>query len=210
MSQTLDEFERLVKNGCGKCEACKKDEVCLEETFQNFLKANPWIFGSQYSQVTCKKITFDNDVLDYLARRTADGYEEIIEIKRPIKDLFRKRRQKGLAENKEVVDAVNQVDNYIAGLDADRYKYDSEAHGYMKVEKIRAKIIIGTDSDDPVKMRALRRLNARYNRIEVITYDQLIANARQMLQWLENEIEDSSATSMSPPTPVNTVDDIPF
>ena len=192
MSQTLDEFERLVKRGCGECEACVDGKVCLESTFQCFLKANPWIFGSQYSKVTAKKITFDNDELDYLARRTADGYEEIIEIKRPIKDLFRERGQKGLAENKAVVDAVNQVDNYIAGLDSDRHKYDNEEYGNLKVEKIRAKIIIGRDSNEYAKKRALRRLNARYNRIEVITYDQLIANARQMLSWLEAEIEDSA------------------
>lgn len=189
MSQSLNEFERLVEHGCGKCTACKDDKVCLESTFQNFLKENSWIFGSQYSQVTPKKITFDNDELDYLARRTADGYEEIIEIKRPIKELFRKRGLKGLAENKDLVDAINQVDNYIAGLDADRHKYFSEEYGNLKVENIRAKIIIGRNSDDPTKKQALRRINARFNRIEVITFDQLIANARQMLSWLEKEIQ---------------------
>lgn len=210
MSQTLDEFERLVEHGCDKCVACKSGKVCLEGTFQSFLKANPWIFGSQYSKVTPKKITYDGDELDYLARRTADDYEEIVEIKRPIKDLFRDRGQKGLAENKPVVDAVNQVDNYIAGIEADRYKYDSEERGYLKVEKIRAKIIIGRDSADPAKQRALRRLNARYNRIEVITYDQLIATARQMLSWLETEIHDTSAKEPDAPVWAQTVDDIPF
>ena len=110
-SQTLDEFEHLVKTGCGECDACKSGKVCLESTFQSFLTANPWIFGSQYSKITPKKITYDGDELDYLARRTADDYEEIVEIKRPIKELFRERGQKGLAEIRGVVDAVNQVDN---------------------------------------------------------------------------------------------------
>ena len=188
MSQVLDEFEQLVKNGCGECDGCKKDNGCLEGTFQKFLKEHSWIFGSQYSKVTPKKITFDNDELDFMMRRTADGYEEIVEIKRPKFNLFRKRG-KGLAETKEVVNAINQVDNYLAGFDADQHKHDSEEHGYLKVEKIRAKIIIGRNSENKAEKKALRRLNARFNRIEVITFDQLIANARQMLKWLESEIQ---------------------
>ncbi len=210
MSQRLDEFERLVEHGCGKCTGCKGNNGCLESSFQNFLTENSWIFGSQYSKVTAKKLTFDNDELDFMMRRTADGYEEIVEIKRPKAKLFRARGNKGLAETMEMVNAVNQVENYQASLEADQHKFDSEEHGYLKVEKIRAKIIIGRNSNKLAKKRALRRLNGRFNRIEVITFDQLIANARQMLQWLEREIEDNSARNMSPAQPVQPANDIHF
>ena len=206
------------------------DQRCDEEVYQRFLARHYWMFGSEYSSVETKFKTFDGEELDYLMRRTADGYEEAIEIKRPDAPLFRKRGKKGLAETSNVVDAINQVDVYIASLEGDRHKYDSEPHGYRKVEKIYGKIIVGRDPDTPAKKRALRMLNARHNRIEVITYDQLIARAKRMLKILGGQrttddettaIEQESATDVADDSiwlddggddhesPAN-VDDIPF
>lgn len=206
------------------------EEECDEEVYQKFLKRHYWIFGSEYSSVEAKFQTFDGEELDYLMRRTADGYEEAIEIKRPDAPIVRKRGQKGLAETSNVVDAINQVDVYLASLDGDRHKYDSEQHGYRKVEKVRGKIIIGRDPDTSAKKRLLRLLNARHNRIEVITYDQLIDNAQRMISMMveardavdENDgnsqvtspagahNSDSSNPRRRYPDAPASVDDIPF
>ena len=83
MSHTLDEFERLVSDGCGKCTGCKKDNACIEQTYQDFLEKNHWMFGSEYSELMKNRELTKGKKVDFPLRRTVDGYLEIIEIKRP-------------------------------------------------------------------------------------------------------------------------------
>ena len=49
--------------------------------------------------------------------------------------------------------------------------------------KTRAKIIIGQDGDAK-ELQALRSLNRHLNRIEVITFDQLLNTAKNVMKYL--------------------------
>jgi hypothetical protein len=70
-------------------------------------------------------------------------------------------------------------------LDADRYAI--KARDGEDPLKIRAKVIIGRDGDENQK-RALRRLNGHLHRIEILTFDQLLRIARNVLSYLESAV----------------------
>lgn len=196
LSQALNKFREMV------------EQNLHESKYQDFLKENHWIFGSEYNELLTDRNIIKNKQLDFPLLRTVDGFLEIIEIKTPLeKDLFRKKGST-YSEISDVVDAISQVDDYLARIDKEAFQIESEDE--LDVEKVRAKVIIGRDGDNAQK-RALRRLNARTNRIEVITYDQLILIAQRMLNLLTNKknpmSEDNRVSKYNPPS---SLDDIPF
>ena len=205
MSQALENFRTMV------------NQNPVEQTFQDLLEEHYWIFGSQYCELIPKRAITSDKKLDFPLRRTSDEYFEVIEIKRPGVELFRKMRVKEdkeyeydvYVEKKELVDAIAQVDDYLSEMDAEQYTIYVKSKGKIKVEKARAKVIIGRDGNQD-EMRALRRLNGRLNRIEVITYDQLIAMGQRVLDMLDRqELTDENEDSDLPP-PDSSIADIPF
>lgn len=201
LSRTLDEFRALVEQN-------------LEEpNYQKFLKENHWIFGGEYNVLLTNRNIIKNGQLDFPALRTADGYLEIIEIKRPIKEKLFRPNRKTYSEIAAVVDAISQTDDYLARVDKEAFQIESEDE--LDVEKVRGKVIIGRDIEDhhdnEIQKKALRRLNARTNRIEVMTYDQLIGIAQKILNLLSNEkIPQSEGQEIPEDNPQSSVDDIPF
>jgi hypothetical protein len=187
----------------------------LEGVYQKFLQENFWMFGSEYSELLPNRTLVKGNILDFPLRRTVDGYLDIIEIKRPQNglSLFRKDRRGNLAETSELVEAIAQADDYLANIDAEQYQI--KYHEELDVEKVRAKIIIGRDGDEP-QTKQLRRVNARTNRIEIITYDQLIRIVERILEILGNEaaldeefMSYDAGNEEFPPPPDN-IGDIPF
>src|SRR5262249_11932521 len=77
--QALQEFEVLVA-----------DKAVKESKFQDLLTNNPWMFGSEYSQVMDRRRCTRDENQDFVVRRTTDNYIELIEIKTPLggMDLF--------------------------------------------------------------------------------------------------------------------------
>ncbi len=217
----LREFRELVEQECGESE------------YQRFLMENPWIFGSEYNRMYHRYIVKGKE-FDFPMQRTADGYLEIVEIKRPDHSLFTCKKNKNTGE-KEIVGiapvvarAIYQVDGYLSQVEKQVNHIQVEEN--ISAEKVRGKVIIGNTKDHESKIRAVRQLNARMNKIEVITYDQLIANAQRMLEIMRKqqdvrnsddglEEEDLSLTpddsdetntkGKYPFTP-SSVDDIPF
>ncbi len=196
LSQALDHFKRMVDQNL--------DEIC----YQKFLQDNHWIFGGEYNELLIHRNIVKNVQLDFPALRTADGYLEIIEIKRPIKDRLFRKNGKTFTETKPVADAITQTDDYLSRIDREAFQLESEDG--LDVEKVRGKVIIGRDIDD-VQMNSLRRLNARTNRIEVMTFDQLIAIAERILRLLAKPVPVSSEVKAGTHENVpSTVDDIPL
>ena len=70
----------------------------------------------------------------------------------------------------------------------------------LDVEKVRSKVIIGRSGDDE-QIKALRRLNARTNRIEILTFDQLVSIAERMLDLLVKQNPDIPETENIMPIP---------
>jgi hypothetical protein len=161
-----------------------------EGKFQKLLAENPWMFGSEYSELLDRRNFTRDQTQDFVLRRTADGYLEVIEIKTPLRNqplFIRDGSHNTYYPRSELSIVLGQVLNYLALLDANEYTIralDSE-----KVTKIRAKIIIGCTDDDADQIAALRRFNGHLHRVEIITFDQLARIARQVVTYLERILE---------------------
>ena len=74
-----------------KLTALVREPGAREQEFQTLLQDNPWMFGSEYSELLpTRKLTRDEEQ-DFIVRRTTDGFIELIEIKTPLdgRALFR-------------------------------------------------------------------------------------------------------------------------
>lgn len=159
------------------------DPRTAEGQFQRHLERNPWLFGSEYSEVLSRRTWTRDDQLDYMLRRTADNYLEIVEIKTAFTDsLFVYDSARDLHyPSAKLSPVIGQVMRYIEEVDRNR---DSIlAKDEVDTLKIRARAIIGRDHT-AVEQRALRNLNSHLHRIEVITFDQLVRiGERAMLMF---------------------------
>jgi hypothetical protein len=156
----------------------------LEREFQKHLTANQWIFGSEYSELLDKRHLTRDENQDLIFRRTVDGYVEIIELKRPLPgvDLFiEDASHQSLYPRSDVTEAVGQVLHYIEEIEANRHAI--MVKDQLDTNKIRAKIIVGRSGAER-QLAALRSLNGHLDRIEILTFDQLLGIGRQVLSTL--------------------------
>ena len=186
-----------------------------ERRFQAFLEENYWMFGSEYSQLIDKRTLTLGAQLDFPLRCTVDGYLDIIEIKTPLngKALFAPDRDHdNLYAGRELSKSVAQARKYLTMLEADKFRIELQEK--LKVDKVRAKVVIGRDGDEE-QIQALRSFNADQNRVEVITYDQLIRIAERILEIMADENPLLVGLSMeedAPPeeTQWEEIGDVPF
>lgn len=179
--QAVDQLKSLIEQG----------SKVREAQFQELLTENPWMFGSEYSELLDRRHWTRDEQQDFVVRRTTDGYIELIEIKTPLEGapLFnRDPSHRSHYAGAELSKVVGQVQNYIEKLDADRNAI--LANDREDTTKIRAKIIIGRDGDEE-QQRALRRFNGHLHRIEILTFDQLLRIAQNVLSYLESVIRPS-------------------
>ncbi len=149
------------------------------------------MFGSEYSELLDRRRWTRDEQQDFMLRRTADGYLEMIEIKTPLNgaSLFLEDRSHATYYHRqELAMVLGQVTHYLEQLDANQFTIQSKDR--ESVSKIRAKVIIGRDGDDG-QGEALRRLNGHLHRIEILTFDQLLRIAKQVVRYLEQIIAPS-------------------
>lgn len=174
------------RNALGKLEALIADDRVRESALQGLLTENPWMFGSEYSELLPQRNFTRDEEQDFVLRRTSDGFIEVIEIKTPLggNSLFNFDSSHGcFYPRSELSKVIGQVQHYLEQLDADRSSIlmrDDE-----DTLKVRAKVIIGRDGE-PNEIKALRRFNGHLHRIEVITFDQLLSIASRVLSYLES------------------------
>ncbi len=179
-----NELESLIDQG---------DEVS-ESKVQRLLTDNPWLFGSEYSELLSRRSWTRDEKLDFMLRRTADDFLEIVEIKTPLaQPLFRyDPSHDSYAPSRPLADAVGQVIRYVS--ETERNRDHIIAHDGCDPLKIRARIIVGRDGNSDQRT-ALREFNAHLHRIEVLTFDQLLRIADRVLSVFEDKL-----TGTSPPT----------
>jgi hypothetical protein len=181
-----------------------------ESAYQCLLEENPWMFGSEYSELLDRRRWTRDENQDFVLRRTADSFIEVIEIKTPLdrRPMFSfDRSHNTYYAGNDLSRVLGQVQNYLEKLDADRDRI--RANDKEDTLKIRAKIIIGMDVDGEQKL-ALRRLNGHLYRIEVMTFDQLLRIAKRVVSYLEGIMWPGELTEPKPgPEPWDD-DDIPF
>jgi len=162
-----------------------------EPNIQKQLEQNPWMFGSEYSELLDRRTWTRDDTVDYMLRRTIDNFLEIIEIKTPFPGplLLYDTSHDSYYPSAKMSPVIGQVMRYIEEIERARDSILSK-DGFDTL-KIRARIIIGRDGDVRHQM-ALRNLNAHLHRIEVITYDQLLRIAAKVLAVFESEITEEA------------------
>lgn len=163
-------------------------DVKSEQTFQHFLELHPWMFGSEYSKHLGRRNWTRDENQDFVLRRTTDGYIELVEIKTPLggDPLFRyDRSHDSYYPSADLSKVIGQVQKYIEELDTERNTILRK--NQEDTNKIRAKIIIGRDGDE-TQRQALRRYNGHLHRIEVLTFDQLLNIAQNVIQYLESAL----------------------
>ena len=176
-SKSLDELRELVG-----------DPNTVEREFQKHLEVNPWMFGSEYSELLPRKTWTRDDRLDYMLRKTVDDYLEIVQIKTAFEDaLFLKdSSHDSYYPSSKLSPVIGQVTRYIEEVERNR---DSILiTDDVDTLKIRARVIVGRDGSSE-HQAALRNFNAHLYRIEIITYDQLIIIAERVLSVFDTQPE---------------------
>lgn len=183
-------------------ESLIEDSDAGENQFQRLLEDNPWMFGSEYSELLERRTWTRDEQQDFMLRRTVDGYLEIAEIKTPDVDpLFNwDSSHRAFYPSAGLAKVVGQTIKYLEQVD--RNRDGIVAHDDVDVLKIRARVIIGRDKDEAQKA-ALRNLNSHLHRVEVITFDQLSRIARRVLDVFEDGVQPESS-------PFEEDDDLPF
>lgn len=162
-----------------------------EQDLQRVLGQHPWLFGSEYSELLSRRNWTRDDRLDFMLRRTADDYLEIVEIKTPIlQPLFRyDPSHDSYAPSAPLSAAIGQVVRYIE--EVERQRDAILAKDGCDTLKIRARLIIGRDGDEGQK-GALRSFNGHLHRIEVLTFDQLLRIADRVLSVFKENLTRSA------------------
>ena len=168
-SESLEKLRELVGN-----------PKTVEREFQKHLEINPWMFGSEYSELLPRKTWTRDDRLDYMLRKTVDDYLEIVEIKTAFEDaLFLKdSSHDSYYPSSKLSPVIGQVTRYIE--EVERNRASILVTDDVDTLKIRARVIVGRDGSTE-HQAALRNFNAHLYRIEIITYDQLIKIAERVL-----------------------------
>nr|WP_211210228.1 Shedu anti-phage system protein SduA domain-containing protein [Actinopolyspora halophila] len=172
-SDTLTEIRKLVD-----------DPTAGEGALQDALYNQPWIFGGRFVEAATRRSLVDGDELDIPLIR-ADGALHVVELKRALNlSGIVKRHRNAWVPTAEVHDAVGQAINYLAGLDEERQRI-SEEFG-LETKRASATVVIGHPKLHPnvpehELNEALRTLNTHTNRVEVLTYPELLDNAVRAL-----------------------------
>ena len=169
------ELERLVEGPSSK-----------EQDFQKHLDKNPWMFGSEYSELLSRRNWTRDEELDYMLRRTVDDYLEIVEIKTAFSDpLFRyDSSHDSYYPSSKLSKVIGQVMKYIEEVERNRDKILVKDE--VDTLKIRVRVIVGRDGAAKEERAALRNYNSHLYRIEVITFDQLLRIAERVLSMFRD------------------------
>jgi hypothetical protein len=113
------------------------------------------------------------------------GYRDIVELKRPDKDvLLYDPAHKNHYFSAEVSKAIGQCHRYLDIL------HEAAKHGLLDHKEVvayhpRATIVIGRSNGwDEEQQRALHGLNRRLHGITVMTYDHLLAQGERLLDMM--------------------------
>ncbi|RSN52579.1 DUF4263 domain-containing protein [Amycolatopsis sp. WAC 04182] len=158
------------------------------------LKQQTWIFGGRYVKELARRRLTTVDEIDIPLLR-GDGSLHVVELKRASVSNLVEPLRSHYAAGPEVHRAVSQAANYLRSLDENRAGILAE-HG-IDCRRSSATVLIGhakflNTAYKPDDVAAtLRTYNATLNRIEVVTYQELIEAAKRTMALDE---EDAGST----------------
>ena len=154
-----------------------------ESFWQNWFSQNKWVLGSDYLNILPERDIDTNDIADYLMR-SIDGFLDVVEIKRPDLQFWAGPDSHGnYYPTAQLTAAISQCLNYLyrIELQSNSVEFMERVDG-TKTVKPQCMLVYGRSDDwGEDKMRALRILNSAYHQLHIITYDQLLLRAKQLL-----------------------------
>jgi len=176
-----------------------------EQVYQDWCERHSWAFGNAYVVSDELRNISAGDQIDLLLPRLLGGFRDLIELKRPdMKVLNRDDAHASHYWTAEVSKAVGQCHRYLDVLHEE--VGDGRLRGAPEVVAYhpRATIVIGRSNQwTQDEHKALHGLNRRLADISVITYDHLLAQARQALAVVDGadrDLAESGAPAETEPS----------
>jgi len=155
-----------------------------EKIFQNWIESNLWIFGVEYvKKRDARKIALFSE--GDLLMESADGYLDLIELKRPNHSLLKYDDSHSCHyPHNDLSIVLGQALFYLQKLS--EYKLNLEREYKTKVLMPRVKIIIGVSHQfDEAQSDCLRMVNSGLNSIQIISYSDLVKFGHMLINSYE-------------------------
>ena len=166
-------------------------EELPEARYQDFFDSGGWwMFGSQYVELVDDRRLCKGDEQDFILK-TADGFYDIVEIKTPapaVLDYDNSRHH--FFPSAATAQALGQVLSYLSHLDAELHTIAYRDN--LDVFRARATVVIGRSLENGEWAKALRNLNSTLSRVEILTFDQVLASAESILRRTRNLLDQTS------------------
>lgn len=180
-SKAITSFNR--KNVIEKLESTARDPESLPVDLQNILNSQSWIFGGRKVNETEKQNYTALDQINYPVFQT-DGSLHIVELKLANVPYLVTEQYDQLIVGDDITRAVSHAMKQL--VEIDKQKIQSQTDLTSGSRPTTATIVIGhtdfiTEFSAEQVHGALQSYNNYLSRIEVITYDQLIARAKRFL-----------------------------
>ena len=171
--KALEHLERLI------------GERAEAPALRRLLGEHPWLVGSALGERLSPHIPAHDEHEDQLFRRTADGWLELVLVGSPHDAALTAPEDAPQIHHPGdgLTWALGRLVRDLAALAAEAGAGEPGAG-----PRVRGKIVIGRDGD-AAHQAALRRLNARLDGIEVLTYDQVLAIGRRALDALKATVQ---------------------
>ena len=154
-----------------------------ESFWQDWFGKQKWILGSDYIKILTERTIDEHHIADYIMQ-SVDGFLDLVEIKKPALRFWTEPDSHGnYKPSSDLVAAITQCLNYIYRVErrADSDDFSERVSGVRTV-KPKCLLVFGrSNSWNDKQYEAFRILNAAYNQINIITYDQLLERAKGLL-----------------------------
>ena len=171
----LENFEKIIKEF-----EILLSSVVKEEKLQEFLTLHPLLFGMEYKEIKPKHSLGVEFIMDYALRTYNDAYH-LIEIEKSTDVLYTKAGD----PSSQLVHAEQQIQNWLIWLEEN----NSYARKFLPdIISPKGFIIIGRNKtfNSQLKIKLQKRNMLYGEKIEILTYDDLLEKAKTTLQNLKN------------------------
>lgn len=154
-----------------------------ESFWQDWFGKQKWVLGSEYIKILTERNIDEHHIADYIMQ-SIDGFLDLVEIKKPNLRFWTEPDSHGnYKPSADLVAAITQCLNYLYRVerkaDSDDFR---ERVGGVRTVKPKCMLVYGRSNNWVDKQyEAFRILNAAYNQLNIITYDQLLARAKGLL-----------------------------
>jgi len=177
VAETAIKGVHYYKNKIRDFEGLIQSSDVKEESVQNFLEENTWIFGAEYVEVIPKKALSHKYVVDFLLQRF-DRSWEIVELKLPTEDIFTSQ----MNITAKVTSAIGQIQKAQEFM-VKNYEF-LKTNENMEVFKPSGVLVIGNRLSNEERER-LEVINKSYSDITIATYQDLLQKARKQVELIE-------------------------